>query len=166
MNTTKSLTRRAFSTAGIAGLAAICLPRLVSAQAAAQEAAPLGKIISADEEKANVQVVQDFCAAWAKKDADKISSLLADDCSFRLNQTRPPLVGKDKVMENVKSAFERSNTDFKILRTVVMGPVVLAQRDDIVSPVNGDPARHINIAAGFFFVQNGKISEWTDYVIR
>ena len=127
---------------------------------------PLAKSFLLKRGKANLQVVQDFCAAWAKKDADKISSLLADDVSFRLNQTRPPLVGKDKVMENVKSAFERSNSEFKILRTAVMGPVVLAQLDAYYLAREWRSGTAHQYCGRLFFIENGKISEWSDYVIR
>lgn len=50
-------------------------------------------------------------------------------------------------------------------KTVALGPLVLNERDDIIVMTNGS-ARTFHVAAGLFFVENGKIVEWTDYVIQ
>ena len=162
MELTKSVTRRAFSMSGLAGLAALSLPL----QSLGQESAVVGRFGSADEEKANVKVVEQFCAAWSHKDLDTIASLLADDCSFRSNQKSPPVVGKQMVTERFKGDFARASFELKILKAVGLGPVVLTQRDDIITPLNGNASRTIRIAAGMFFVDNGKIVEWTDFGLR
>ncbi len=162
MNLTKSLTRRAFSTCGLTGLAALWLP----GQSFGQEPAVLGKFESADEEKANIQVVEDFCAAWAKKDFDRIAFSLADDCSFRVNQKSPSVVGKQMVMNRFRGDFERASFELKILKTVVLGPVVLTQRQDTIAPLNGGTPRVIQITAGMFFVDDGKIVEWSDFELK
>src|SRR5207247_9251603 len=39
------------------------------------------------EEKVNVQIVKDFCTAWARKDLAKIESLLADNVAVRWNRS-------------------------------------------------------------------------------
>ena len=95
--TAKRLTRRNFSTVSLAGLASLLLPVL----SPAQPASPEGKSVSADEQKANVKLVEDFCAAFGKKDLDKIASSLADHCTYRITQTRAPIVGKDKIMQQL-----------------------------------------------------------------
>ena len=57
--------------------------------------------------------------------------------------------------------------DFKVLSTVALGPLVLNERDDIFEP--SDTAQGFSgtfrVAAGLFFVENGKIVEWTDYFL-
>ena len=47
---------------------------------------------------------------------------------------------------------------------MVLGPIVLNERDDVITQANG-PTRTFRVAAGLFFVENGKIVEWTDYVL-
>ena len=115
--------------------------------------------------KANVAIVNAFCAAFARKDLTKAVSLLADNCSYRPAQTRPPILGKDKVAETIKGFLERG-AEFKVLKTVALGPLVLNERDDVIVMANGKDTRTFHVAAGLFFVENGKIAEWTDYVIQ
>lgn len=161
----KSVTRRKFfSASGLGALVALGGSRLLGAQD------KLGVSVSPEVEKANIRVVNDFCAAFASRDLAKATSLLGDNCAYRVSQTRPPIIGRDAVAERVKNYIDRG-ADFKVLKTVVLGPIVLNERDDIFPKGFGEGAastgpRTIRIAAGLFFVENGKIVEWTDYVIR
>lgn len=159
-NTAKRFTRRNFSTGGLLGLAALWVPALSPAQATPRQ----GKDVPADEQKANVKLVEDFCAAFGKKDLDKIASSLADHCTYRITQTRAPIVGKDKVMEQIRTIIGAAR--FKVLKTVALGPIVLNERDDTLIVPNTNVPRTIRVAAGMFFVENGKITEWTDYVFE
>jgi len=158
-NTAKNVTRRAFSTGSLIGLAALWLPH----PSLGKEIPDEGKSVSADEQRANIKAVGDFCAAFGKKDLDKIASLLADDCSYRVTQTRAPIIGKDKVMEQIKSMI--GSASFKVLKTVALGPIVLNERDDTLVLPNTTSPRTIRVSAGMFFVENGKIATWTDYVV-
>lgn len=157
---THSLSRRTFTASGLTALATLGLPQLSFAQAAA----PAGKSVPPEVEKANVAVVNAFCAAFARKDLVKAVSLLADNCTYRPTQTRPPVVGKEKIAETIKGFLERG-AEFKVLKTVVIGPLVLNERNDIIAFENG-PARTFHVAAGLFFVENAKIVEWTDYLLQ
>jgi len=62
--------------------------------------------------------------------------------------------------------FIELGAEFKVIRSVALGPLVLNERDDIVVMAAGAPARTFHIAAGLFFIADGRIAEWTDYVIR
>ena len=165
-----SSSRRAFAASGLTTLAAHGLSRLSLAQAAggAQVAAPgaratpSGKAVSPEIEKANVAVVTDFCQAFVRKDAAKAASLLNDTCTYRVVQNRAPIVGKEKVSEQIKGLMERG-AEFKIHKTVALGPLVLNDRDDILQRPTGAITFRLT---GFFFVEDGKITEWTDYVIQ
>ncbi len=159
-NTAKGLTRRNFSAGGLLGLATLWLPTLSRAQATPRQ----GRDVPADEQKANVKLVQDFCAAFGKRDLDKIASSLADHCTYRITQTRPPIVGKDKVMEQIQTIIGAAS--FKVLKTAALGPIVLNERDDTLIVPSTTVPRTIRVAAGMFFVENGKITEWTDYVFE
>ena len=160
---TNSMSRRTFFTAGgLGALAALAADRL----AAAQEF----KSASPEVEKANIRVVNDFCATLKSRDVAKAQSLLADKCTYRPTQTTPAVVGHDAVLGQVKGFMDRG-AEFKVLKTVAMGPLVLNERDDIFAkgfgdgPANAGPKTY-RVAAGLFLVENGKIVEWTDYVIR
>ena len=156
---TYSPSRRAFAASGLTALAALGLPRL-SVAALAQ--ATRGTAVPAAVEQANITVVTDFCVAFERKDVAKAVSLLGDNCVYRVLQDRPPLVGKDKVAENITALIERG-AEFKLYKTVALGPLVLNDRDDILVRAAGGT---ITIRlTGFFFLEDGKISEWTDYRI-
>ena len=154
-----SISRRAFGATGLGALATLGLSRLSFAQV------PSGKAVPPEIEKANVAVVNAFCAAFARKDLTKAVSLLADNCSYRTTQTRPPILGKDKVAETIKGFIERG-AEFKVLKAVALGPLVINERDDTVVMATGKETRTFHVAAGLFFVENGKIAEWTDYLIQ
>ena len=64
---TNSVTRRTFFAAGgLGALAALGGPRLL----AAQTQGSLGTAVSPEVQRANVQVVNSFCAAFADRDPD------------------------------------------------------------------------------------------------
>ena len=153
-----SMSRRAFGATGLGALATVGLSGLSFSQEAFKAVPP-------EVERANVAIVNAFCAAFAQKDLTRAVSLLADNCSYRPAQTRPPILGKDKVAETIKGFLERG-AEFKVLKTVALGPLVLNERDDVIITANGKETRTFHVAAGLFFVENGKIAEWTDYLIQ
>jgi limonene-1,2-epoxide hydrolase len=155
------MTRRVFGVGGAMALGSRGLSALVFGQQA-----DVGKPVGPEAEKSNVAVVNDFCAAFAKKDLAKITSLLADDCMYRVSQTRPPMTGKQAVADFFKPVMDRGQIEFRVRKTVVLGPVVLNERDDLLPASATQPARLLRIHAGLFFVQDGKIQEWTDYILR
>ena len=158
---THSLSRRTFTASGLTALAMLGLTQPSFTQAAA----PAGKSVPPEIEKANVAIVNEFCAAFAQKDLAKAVSLLADNCTYRPTQTRPPVVGKEKIADTIKGFLERG-AEFKVLKTVVIGPLVVNERDDIIVTATNGVARTFHVAAGLFFVENAKILEWTDYVLQ
>lgn len=175
-HTTHSFSRRAFAASGLAALATLGLSRLSLAQAArgtqaaggaapsagAQGPTTSGKALPPEVERANIAVVTAFCDAFVRKDAAKAASLLNDNCTYRIVQDRPPIVGKEKVAAQIKGLMERG-AEFKTYKSVALGPLVLNDRDDVLQRPTGTLTVRL---AGFFFVENGKISEWTDYVVR
>ena len=143
--------RRMFLAAG--GTAAAMLATSREANAATQS----------EVEAANEKVVNDFCAAWDSKDADKIGSYLHKDCSFRMIDEPPQerQEGRDTIIGGMKGFLDRAKSArFEVLRSVVMGNTVLNDRVDHFE-LNGEKqAYHIS---GFFLVKDGKIKEWQDY---
>jgi limonene-1,2-epoxide hydrolase len=149
---THRLSRRAF------GATAFSTLGLLATSAGAQT--------QISEQAANVAIVNDFCAAFKRKDLDRIGALLDAHCVYRVTQTRPPMMGREAVLAFFRPALERGDIDFHVLRTVSLGPLVVNERDDLLPGQAGRGPRTIRVQAGLFFVQNGKIVEWTDYVLR
>jgi limonene-1,2-epoxide hydrolase len=114
-------------------------------------------------EKANLALVTDFCAAFATRDMTKIASYLALNCSYRITETALPAVGA-AALERIRSYVERSSKiEFKILDSWARGPMVINERIDSFTRPDASPAYHL---VGVFFINDGKIAEWTDYGIR
>jgi limonene-1,2-epoxide hydrolase len=145
---TANIDRRGFLVAG-AGLAG------VAAFVRQAEAAEM----TADE-RANVKVVNDFCAAWPSHDVSKIMAFFADNGAYRMTETMEPAKGRDAVTARVKSIIDRV-VKFDVLDTWARGPMVINERIDSFS---GGPLKAWH-GVGVFFVKDGKIVEWYDYTI-
>ena len=146
-----NLTRAGFLAAGGVAAAALSLPfRATAAEPSAAE-------------KANLALVTAFCASFAGRDMSRISSFLADACVYRVTETTPPVSGGDAVAR-IRNYVERSTKiEFKIHESWVKGPIVVNERTDSFVAPDRTNAYHLT---GVFFVKDGKIAEWTDYVIR
>ena len=143
-----TIDRRGFLAAG-AGLTA------VAALGRTAEAAEL----TADE-RANVKVVNDFCAAWPSHDLAKVMAFFADNGAYRMTETMEPAKGRDAVTARVKSIIDRVEK-FEVLDTFARGPMVINERIDRFS---GGPLKAWH-GVGVFFLKDGKIVEWYDYTI-
>ena len=115
-------------------------------------------------EKANVQVVNDFCAAWSTGDVAKIVSYMSNDVVFK-NGGTPPMVGRDASAERIKGVFARyKSIVFEVVETFARGPIVMNERIDYLTQPDGT-RRDIRLV-GVFALNDGKITEWSDYGIR
>ena len=112
------------------------------------------------QEKANVQIVNDFCAAWSTRDLAKILSLFADTAAYRMTETAEPLKGRDAVSGRIRGLIDRVER-FEVLDTFARGPMVVNERIDRFSG-GALKAWH---GVGVFFLKDGKIVEWYDYTI-
>ena len=111
-------------------------------------------------EKANIQVVKDFCAAWPSHDLEKILSFFADNGAYRMTETMEPAKGRDAVTARIKTII--NNVDgFEILDTFARGPMVVNERIDRFSNFQLKSWHGV----GVFFLKYGKIVEWYDYTI-
>jgi limonene-1,2-epoxide hydrolase len=143
--------RRAFlaTTASAAALATFTKPQ--EAKAAALS----------DVEAASAKVVQDFCDAWATRDAEKIGSYLAEDASFRMIESSDRKEGRESIMEGIKKFLGTMKiAEFAVLRSSVLGNTVINDRIDRFENAEKKMEFHIS---GFFYVADGKIKEWQDY---
>ena len=111
-------------------------------------------------EKANMQVVKDFCGAWPSHDLEKILSFFADNGAYRMTETMEPAKGREALAARIKTII--SNVDgFEILDTFARGPMVVNERIDRFSNFQLKSWHGV----GVFFLKDGKIVEWYDYTI-
>jgi len=115
-------------------------------------------------EKANVQLVTDFCASWSTRDLTQVFPRFADTGVYRMSETTPPVTGHAGVTERLGSWMQSSDRIvFEILDTFASGPIVINHRIDRFEsktrPLTWE-------GVGVFFVKDGKIQEWSDYTIR
>ena len=115
-------------------------------------------------EKANVKVVNDFLDATQPKDMTKLVNYLSPECVYRMTETSPPDKGYDAITQRLRQFVDSADKiEFQILATYASGPIVINHRIDKFTS-----ATHPLLfeGVGVFFLQNGKIKEWTDYTIR
>ncbi len=117
-----------------------------------------------ESERANVKVVEDFCAAWSTRDLTKVTALMTDDSAYRMTETTPPAIGHAALIAQMQPWVDTSDAiEFRIVETFAKGPLVVNHRVDRFEsktrPLTWE-------GVGVFFVQNGKIKEWSDYTIR
>lgn len=124
----------------------------------------LGTRVAAAEptaaEKANIAVVNAFCAAWPSHDLDKLMAFFTDDGAYRMTETREPAKGRAAVAASVKSILP-SVVGFDVLDTFARGPLVINER---VDRFTGFALKSWH-GVGVFFLRDGKIAEWYDYTI-
>jgi len=112
----------------------------------------------------NVRIVKDFCAAWSTRDPAKVADFFADDAGYRVTETAKPTVGLAAIKQLLQRFLQRTQqVHFDVQRVFSIGPIVLTERHDHFRGPQGEQVYHV---AGVFFVRNGKIAEWTDYIIR
>ena len=146
--TARTIDRRMFLASGLGVAAATGLAR--SADAA--EPSPM--------EKANMQIVKDFCAAWPSHDLEKILAFFPDNGAYRMTETMEPAKGREALTARIKTIINNVS-QFEILDTWARGPMVVNERIDRFSNFQLKSWHGV----GVFFVKDGKIVEWYDYTI-
>ena len=140
--------RRKFCTAGAGALALVGLTR----PSTAAELTP--------EEQANVNLVNEFCAAWSERQLDRIMTFFTDGSAYRMTETTELADGINAVSERIQTLI--NNVDrFDVLDTFARGPMVVNERIDYFS----DFAIKTWHGVGVFFIKGGKIIDWYDYTI-
>ena len=114
-------------------------------------------------ERANLKVVSAFMSSW--NTPDKTAQYLAPKASVRMVEDQPPAVGPDAVVAAFKSFLVPGvRVEVDVLETIVHGPVVVNSRIDTVK-TDGKPDALYPVT-GVFVVKDGKIVEWTDYLLK
>ena len=136
------------------------LAGLGAAAAGAMFASPLEAAEQTAAEKANIQVVKDFCAAWPSHDLEKILGFFADNGSYRMTETMEPTKGREALIARLKMIINNVS-QFEILDTWARGPMVINERIDRFTNFQLKSWHGV----GVFLVKDGKIVEWYDYTI-
>ena len=143
------MNRRGFIAAGASAVAFAAIARSASAAE-----------LTTDEQ-ANVQLVNEFCAAWPSHDLDNIMSFFADDGAYRMTETTELADGRDAVSARIQTII--NNVDqFEVLDTFARGPMVINERVDYFSDFTIKTWHGV----GVFFIRDGKIVDWYDYTIK
>ena len=116
------------------------------------------------EEKANIQTIDSFIAAWNAKDAEKVMSFFAKDARFSVGDIgKTPEYQKPDFASLIQGASSIKMT-ITPGTTWARGPVVTHERvDDIVlAPDSKIAGKYIAV----FTLRDGKIVDFTDYVVQ
>ena len=140
----------------LVGSSAAALGALVpSPEAHAAEMSP--------QEAANLKTVTAFCAAWSTRDLRQITSHMTADAVYRMTETTPPITGAAALIAQMQPWVDSSSAiEFRVLETFVKGPMVVNHRIDHFSSATRPLTWE---GVGVFFLQDGKIKEWSDYSI-
>jgi limonene-1,2-epoxide hydrolase len=133
-----------------AGIGAVGLMLAGGAQAAAMT----------ETEKANVKLVNDFCAAAGGKNAEKLMAFFGPNPVYRQTETTPPAVGADAVREKFNGMVKVA-TKFEVHESWARGPMVINERTDYFD----SPRLKRWHGVGVFMIKDGKIVEWQDFTI-
>jgi limonene-1,2-epoxide hydrolase len=128
-----------------------------------------GMPVSPDEQKSNLEVVAAFCSTYEARDLTKAVSLLAENIAKKNpNQTwGQALLGREAVSDYIKRQVTRGDMVFRLFKepehNIAIGPIVLNDREDLVPGPDSQPGRWFLVHAGVWYVQSGKIVDWSDY---
>ncbi len=131
----------------------------ISTQANAQTP-EVNTAVEAEKEK----IVNDFCAAWSSRDASQLTTFLDDKIEYHMFEGAPPINGKETFTAQLQPFMAgMREIDWEILRSTVMGDIVLNERIDHFLRKEGSeaPDNHFHIV-GVFLVRDGKIKYWKD----
>ena len=106
------------------------------------------------------RVVRDFCATFAKHDAEALRPFFTDVVVYH-NMPMDPAVGIDAAVAFIDGFF--AMCDGMVIETVnlaVRGNLVLTERVDTFTVGQTEAALPV---MGTFEVRNGRISAWRDY---
>lgn len=109
---------------------------------------------------APLDLVKQFCNAWAALDIDGIMSYFAEDAVYH-NIPIDPLVGHDAIrglIDMFTAGVDR--VDFEILHAAADGDIVYTERVDHFYSASGQ----IDLPVmGIFEIEGDKIAKWRDY---
>jgi limonene-1,2-epoxide hydrolase len=152
--------REIFLAAGLSLTATATLNQPAAAQS------NTGRMLTATE-KANVKLIRAFLAGWDDPhlDIDKlVAQYMAPNAAVRWTDDMKAVYGPTAAAAAAKAAMpEGSRAVIKIFSVFAHGPLVATSRVDTIK-VPGKPDATFD-TAGVHIIKDGKIQEYTDYVI-
>lgn len=115
----------------------------------------------------NIRLVRALCEVWEAPDytAEALAPFFTGDCAVRLMHTLPFAHGPAAVVEQARTLMPLGSERIKVKHYGVQatGPVVVAHRlDTLIIPGKADSDWEM---LGVFLIEDGKIKEWTDYML-
>ncbi len=121
-----------------------------------------------DFEKANENLVNNFCWDWSKLDIEALIPYLAENIEYMMFEGRPLIKGHDEFRKQLSGMLSNAaNIKWDIHRSHAMGDTVINERTDYFNLKDGSvlPASPYHVL-GVFLVRDGKIQVWRDYGVR
>jgi limonene-1,2-epoxide hydrolase len=138
---------------------------LIAASASAQSADKIKTAGDNEYERAAIQVVLDWTAAFAAKDAEKVKSYMEEDVQFRLDPAERTLGHGKEALQKTLERILPAIGGIKTVSVYAMGGakevLVIAERIDDFN-IGG---KTLKVDLGAFFrvnAQTHKIEEWLD----
>src|SRR5690554_6160791 len=123
--------------------------------------------MSNSDELKSIALVQTLCAIWEAPDytAEAMMPFFTDDCAVRLMHTLPFAHGPAAVVEQARMLMPLGTERMRVryLSTHFSGPLVISHRiDTLIVPGQRDSNWEM---MGVFLIENGRVKEWTDYML-
>ncbi|MEO7387370.1 MAG: limonene-1,2-epoxide hydrolase family protein [Gammaproteobacteria bacterium] len=116
-----------------------------------------------DAERVNEDLVNRFCADWAKQDAALLTTYFAEPFEYMMYEGGPVITTSEAFIKQLDPFLRKlKSVDWVVVRSQVMGPMVINERIDHFYAHDSKYDNHPRIA-GLFIVRNGKIAIWRDY---
>jgi limonene-1,2-epoxide hydrolase len=116
-------------------------------------------------EKANAELVTNFCTSYAKRDADAQLAFVHDDIIYQITESQPEVVGIEAYRKHLTPMFAGlEKVDWQILRQTAIGQLVINDRIDEFYPFPGSRIPRMRFrVAGYFWIVDNKIKVWRDF---
>lgn len=147
--------RTVLTGAAVAGITACGGSQMTGAEAAEKT----------ELEIVNETLVNNFCRDWALRDIEALRPYLAEDLLYQITPGQPLIESREQFEKQMGGWLKGlESVHWEILRSHVIGPVVLNERiDHFNAPEGGKgPSMRFQIV-GYFFVENGVIQVWKDW---
>lgn len=117
-------------------------------------------------EKANEELVTRFCRDWSQRNAELLADYFAEPFEYMMYEGGPVITSREAFVRQLGPFLQKLKAvDWVVLRSHVMGPMVINERIDHFY-AHDSKHDHSPRIAGLFIVRGGKIVVWRDYTMR
>jgi limonene-1,2-epoxide hydrolase len=108
----------------------------------------------------NERLVQEFCAAWSRRDIEELLAFFTDDAVYH-NMPMAPVTGREAIRQVLRLFVPPAERiDWEVRNIAARGAVVLTERVDrfVMS------GKRVELpVAGVFEIRGRRIAAWRDY---